>query len=274
MKLNHFSTVFCACALGSTFLASGSATAQTCVEVTPAIYNETFEIGLQVDSSRHVQRALFSNNSAGDYILEFMASRTDISASRERWTVTYENDEDFDFVRHLAIDGVWAHSLTVRTIQGVQHIVIAIPGATAQITPNTEPCDPEFQIFASLVDEISNQRTVISVVIEQVVQNPPWLECVEQCKDGAFCGDPPNCWVFSSPHDVSDCVNGLVCCTGQGVPWADCFTDCACMLCTNTAEEKEDCCAWAESMKQVHKDACVSSFIDCISHATVPVPCP
>src|SRR5687767_13607687 len=90
---------------------SGASHAQSCGG-DAEIYNETFYIDEQIDSVRYVDRVVARDNENNDFILEFIVERSDTS-TRERWTVTYVCDSNYDFVQEVRVGGSLQSTLRV-----------------------------------------------------------------------------------------------------------------------------------------------------------------
>lgn len=132
--------VVCALAMG---LAS-SAFGQACSngpsgENPPPVVANTYDINKQVDGVRYVERAVLTNNRYGDFILEFDAERTDLQDTRERWTLIYVNDPNFDWVARLEVNGVPSYTLTLDDVNATPVASIAVGSESAEIDV-VQPC--------------------------------------------------------------------------------------------------------------------------------------
>jgi len=261
--------VVCALAIG---LAS-NVFGQTCgAGTSPALYNESFTIEKQAGSVRYVDRAVMTNSARGDYYLEFMADRTDLSDTRERWTITYENNESYDFVQHVDVDGDWVYSVMTATVNGTRVLTLSVPGQSTEIGLD-DPCnDPDFGAFLGVADQISTNLEVVNAVVEEMQWTPPDSDMQEYLNCTDNCGNLPDCTEHIQEPEEQWCVSGCVdlyLCRLSQIDHQQCVGNCRC---TWIAPDVETCCAELQaSLAQEHTEA-IQELISCLSLAG-PCPC-
>ncbi len=239
------------------------AEAQVCDEVEAIVLNRTYPIERNVDAVRYVHEAILRDNAFGDYIFEFSAKRIDLPKVMERWTVTFEDVDGFDYVRHLDIDAGWAHTFRSWTVNGTRYVSIETPHASAQLTPDNALGTPEFDAFVALVDQTSAHREVVTGIIDDM---PPWdhpeLDCVHDCVTLTdMCGIIPDCSAGMSPT-ACECWASFECCMSNYVDWYVCTSECICALCWD--DWVESCCAVMPAERRDAQFYCEQEFLDCL----------
>jgi hypothetical protein len=255
-------TLCCAVAMSiATALVTGSAAAQTCggLATTPAIYNQTFQIELQVDANRYVESAVYSNNRLGDYILEFTAIRTDIPNTRERWTVTFEKDATFDHHEQLHVDGNWIYSIKSRLVGGDRHVTIAAPGTSVEVNIADLSNDPGYNDFIALVTQTADHRAVVAAVAGEMELQ------AQQPAGPCGCGPAPDCSMdLPEPLCRQDCVDWFTCCW-QNADYLDCLGACFCN--GLPPAEIDECCAELAAASRLRRQRCIDAFLQCLAIA-------
>jgi hypothetical protein len=237
---------------------SGAALGEvTCGGGTPPIYNQTFDVEKQVDAARYVQQSVFTNNSRGDYTLEFTAA---LQEGRERWTVTFEKDDDFEFIQHLDVDGTRQYTLKVADVNGTKHVTIETPTASATIAASLPLGDTT--AIEALATQIAWERNIVLQVIQEVcteMVNPGdngHQDCLNDCPPWPFCP--------IGPVPADQCFDQYSCCSIDSVAFAECRGNCDCAF--DPPAGADDCCANLAANIQGIQLQCLNNLLQCLTN--------
>lgn len=223
----HRFTVVCMVgALSVSTIANGQ-----CDEQGREMYNEDFEVDKQIDSIRYVEEAVLRNNPDGDQIVEFMLSKSDPPDTRERWTVTYECSEDYDYFERVEVNGEWQVTVTLADLDGNPKMTISLSGLSAEVDLLDAANDDDLDLFLALAAATATHRVVASEILEKVAegmpappdppspQTTPYQQCVAACPYGApfWCEAPDDCAIQALCEVAAclrfACVNRCICTT-------------------------------------------------------------
>ena len=229
------------------------------------ILNEQITIDSQVDTSRHVEEVIVSNTAQGDYRFEFMATRLDLPASRERWTITYEYNAAYDFVQQVEVDGVWRYTVTYEDAFTTPRIAISVPGNVAVISALDASTDPNLPLFQQLSDETTSERAVVLAValemqsmLPELQQAIPQPNPVEQCITFT-CPAPQPSWCVG---EYLHCLEAHTCCVTQ-VLYAGCWNKCVCKHGPTAPPDPADCDLIIDPIVANELTVCLSTLITC-----------
>lgn len=174
---------FIALGVGSSLFVCPSALGQTCGGGTPDIYNETFDVHKQVDAARYVQQSVMVNNARGDYTVEFTAT---LAAGRERWTVTFQKDQNFMLIQHVDVDGNRLYSMMI--FDGTNEVTIQTPTASMTIGANSSGGD--IAAFKTISSQTAANRAVVQEVLDMLLAampDPNLYPCLQTCGSYSTC---------------------------------------------------------------------------------------
>jgi len=236
----------------------------------PHLYSATHEINKDVDSARHVERAVTSNTFAGEWKIEFMAIRTDLVDTSERWTVFIERGEEpTDLGRYVYIDGILHHASFVSTTDGQPFYTISDGNQSETIALNGSASQSEIAEVAAIINATQEYTDVVRAVFAEIVQGletdsgcGTYESCVGDCQDEYPSWDQ-TCEGDPLQDEVVQCLQKYTCCL-EKAEYVRCVRYCWCDFCDTEHEDPRDCYEESDQYYYLIASSCFDDLADCI----------